>query len=101
MTRNKATNQNEVKNGKNDKDKRMIYIGNLRNFLTKNQIGKHFNLYGNIKEIKIVDNSTKQSGYKRKQNFGFVTFEDAKSVERVFNDLVSLLLIKYLHVCFY
>ena len=90
MTRNKPTNQGEVKNGK---DKRMIYIGNLRNFLGKIQIGEHFNLYGKIEEVKIVDNKTKQSSYKGKQNFGFVTFEDSESVERVFNDLVSLLLI--------
>ena len=71
----------------------MIYIGNLRNFLTENQIREHFELYGTVEDVKIVDNNTKQSGYKRKQNFGFVTFEDAKSVKRVFNDLVSLLLI--------
>ena len=93
MTRNKATNQNEVKNGKNDKDKRKIYIGNLRHFLTENQIGEHFELYGKVEEVKIIDNNTKQTGYKRKQNFGFVTFEDSESVKRVFNDLVSLLLI--------
>ena len=93
MTRNKATNQNEVKNGKNDKDKRKIYIGNLRHFLAENQIRDHFQQYGNVKDVYIVDNKTKQSSYKGKQNFGFVTFEDSESVERVFNDLVSLLLI--------
>ena len=71
----------------------MIYIGNLRQFLAENQIREHFELYGKVEEVKIIDNNTKQSGYKRKQNFGFVTFEDSESVKRVFNDLVSLLLI--------
>ena len=71
----------------------MIYIGNLRHFLTENHIGDHFQQYGKVEKVNIVDNNTKQTGNKRKQNFGFVTFEDAKSVERVFNDLVSLLLI--------
>ena len=60
-----------------------IYIGNLRHFITKYQIGDHFQQYGNVEDVFI-----KQSGYET--NYGFVLFEDAESIERVYDDLVSL-----------
>ena len=80
--RNKPANQSNDFSNYNE-----IFIGNLRHFITKYQVGDHFQQYGNVEDVFI-----KQSVYRR--NFGFVLFEDAESVERVFGDLVSLLLFK-------
>ena len=73
-----AMRQNTNKNNRHE-----IYIGNLRLFITKYQIGDHFQQYGNVEDVFLI-----QSGYKR--NYGFVLFEDAESIERVYDDLVSL-----------
>ena len=69
---------------KNRFNRHEIYIGNLRQFITKYQIGDHFQQYGNVEDVFLI-----QSGYKR--NYGFVAFENAESVKRVFDDLVCLL----------
>ena len=69
---------------KNRFNRHEIYIGNLRHFITKYQIGDHFQQYGNVEDVFLI-----QSGYKR--NYGFVAFENAESVNRVFDDLVCLL----------
>ena len=43
--------QSEVKNCKNDTDKRKIFIGNVRPFLTEIQIGEHFEIYEKVESV--------------------------------------------------
>ena len=71
-----------MKNNKNDIDKLKIKIGNLRHFLTENQIRKHLKQYENVEDVKIIDHNAKQTGYKNKTNNGFVTFKDAVTVKK-------------------
>ena len=66
-----------------------IYIGNLMHSITKYQIGDHFQQCGNVKDVFIKESDYK-TNYERKTKYGFVLFEDAESIESVFDDLVSL-----------
>ena len=41
-----------------------------------------------MEDVKIVDHSAKQTGYKNKTNNGFVTFEDVVTVEKIWDNFV-------------
>ena len=79
----KMANRNENKKDKKVyPDHHKIFIGNLRRFITGEQIREHFEQFGSVADVNIIDS-------KKRTNFGFVTFKSAESVISVLDDLVS------------
>ena len=81
----RRTNRNEnKKDKKNYPDHHKIFIGSLKCFITSEQIRDHFEQFGKVAHVSLVDK-------KRVTNFGFVTFEKAEAVLRVLDNLVSVI----------
>ena len=79
----KMANRNENKKDKKVyPDHHKIFIGNLRRFITGDQIRDHFEQFGKVADVNVIDS-------KKRTNFGFVTFKSAESVISVLDDLVS------------
>lgn len=59
-------------------DNQQVFIGNLRNSITKDEIKEHFEKYGAVIEVRI-----NYSADGRQPNFGFVIFEDPETARVV------------------
>ena len=84
--------QSESANQKNNKnveypDDQQLFVGNLKYSVTEDDLKDHFEYYGAVAKVNIV---VARHG-SNKPNYGFVIFEDAEAVDRVFDDLVSIL----------
>ena len=66
-------------------DNQQVFIGNLRNSITKDEIKEHFEKYGAVIEVRI-----NYSADGRQPNFGFVIFEDPETARVVLDSKVSL-----------
>ena len=62
-----------------------LFVGNLKSFVTEDDLKDHFQNYGTVIKVNIV--VARQGS--NKPNYGFVIFEDAKAVDCVFDNLVS------------
>ena len=58
-------------------DEFTVYVGNLTFRTTEMQLGRHFEKYGEIKDVRIVEDERERS-----RGFGYVEFEDLATVER-------------------
>ena len=58
-------------------DEHSIYIGNLSFKTTEMKLGRHFEKYGDIKDVRIVEDDQERS-----RGFGYVEFEDKDQVEK-------------------
>lgn len=65
---------------------RKIYIGNLPSNITEDEVRELFGTFGSITEIKLVRDSLQPNS----PIYGFVTFEDSKTVNEVLNLPVRL-----------
>ncbi len=59
-------------------DECSIYVGNLSFRTTEMNLGRHFEKYGDIKNVKIIEDRETQ----KSKGFGYVEFEDKESVEK-------------------
>ena len=60
--------------------------------MTEDKLKDHFEYYGAVAKVNIV---VARNG-SNKPNYGFVIFDDAEAVDRVFDNLVSFYLLIYL-----
>lgn len=58
-------------------DENSVYVGNLSFRTTEMRLGRHFETYGDIKDVRIVEDDKERS-----RGFGYVEFEDATGVEK-------------------
>ena len=61
-----------------------MFIGNLRNSISKEELKEHFESYGAVIEVKI-----NPSADGRQTNYGFVIFEDPATARVVLSNKVS------------
>ena len=67
-------------------NEQQLFVGNLKSFVTEDDLKDHFENYGTVIKVNIV--VARQGS--NKPNYGFVIFENAKAVDCVFDNLVSL-----------
>ena len=72
-----------------------LFVGNLKSFVTEDDLKDHFENYGAVAKVNIV--VARQGS--NKLNYGFVIFEDAEAVDRVFDNLVCFFLTNTLIFC--
>lgn len=58
-------------------DDTTVYVGNLTFRTTEMQLGRHFEKYGEIKDVRIVEDEKERS-----RGFGYVEFDDLTAVEK-------------------
>ena len=58
-------------------DDNSVYVGNLSFRTTEMVLGRHFEKFGDIKDVRIVEDENERS-----RGFGYVEFEDAQFVEK-------------------
>ena len=58
-------------------DDNSIYVGNLSFRTTEMKLGRHFEKWGDIKDVRIVEDENERS-----RGFGYVEFEDKEMVEK-------------------
>lgn len=56
-------------------DENSVYVGNLSFRTTEMRLGRHFEKFGDIKEVRIVEDEKERS-----RGFGYVEFENADTV---------------------
>ena len=59
------------------KDDNSIYVGNLSYRTTEMKLGRFFEKYGDIKEVRIAEDANERS-----RGFGYVEFEKLETVEK-------------------
>ena len=67
-------------------NEQQLFVGNLKSFVTEDDLKDHFENYGTVIKVNIV--VARQGS--NKPNYGFVIFDNAKAVDCVFDNLVSL-----------
>ena len=80
-----SANKKDMKNVEYS-DEQQLFVGNLKSFVTEDDLKDHFEYYGVVAKVNIVVARQDSS----KPNYGFVIFEDAEAVDCVFDNLVSL-----------
>jgi RNA recognition motif-containing protein len=58
-------------------DENSIYVGNLSFKTTEMRLGRHFESYGEVKDVRIVEDDKERS-----RGFGYVEFDNIESVEK-------------------
>lgn len=61
-------------------DVQQVFVGNLSPDISETELKQFFGLYGKVLEVRINTNTKQQSG-RRLPNYGFVVFEEKKSVD--------------------
>ena len=80
-------------------DEQQLFIGSLKSFMTKEILMRHFEHYGRVIDVEIIN-----SRDERKSDFGFVIFDEAETAKLVLGDLVSLFLLSallILNICLF
>lgn len=72
-------------------DEQQVFVGNLPQDITEDELRKFFSKYGNIVDVRI-NRTNQKSSAGRTPNYGFVTFEDTKIVKHILSQKVSGLL---------
>ena len=66
-----------------------MFIGNLRNSITREELKEHFELFGAVIEVEI-----KSSADGRRASFGFVVFKDPETAKVVLSNKVCIFLVE-------
>lgn len=69
-------------------DEQQVFVGNLPQDITEDELRKFFSKYGSIVDVRINRTNQKNSAG-RTPNYGFVTFEDNKIVKSILSQKVS------------
>lgn len=69
-------------------DDQQVFVGNLPQDISEDELGKFFSKYGPILDVRINRQNSK-SGSGRTPNYGFVTFDDSKIVKMILSQKVS------------
>lgn len=90
-----AVNSNSSSGGMNSKkgslsygDEMQVFVGNLPQDISEEELKKFFSKYGSIADVRI--NRTNQKSAGRTPNYGFVTFDDPKIVKTILSQKVSV-----------
>lgn len=67
-------------------DEQQVFVGNLLQDITEDQLRNFFSKYGNIIDVRINRTNQKQG---RTPNYGFVTFDDPSIVKKILSMKVS------------
>ena len=59
-----------------------MYVGNLAFRTTELKLGRHFEKYGEIKSVRIIEDKETQ----RNKGFGYVEFEQSYTVEKALEE---------------
>jgi hypothetical protein len=70
-------------------DEQQVFVGNLPQDITEDELRKIFSKYGSIADVRINRTNQKQSAG-RTPNYGFVTFEDTKIVKSILSQKVCM-----------
>lgn len=69
-------------------DEQQVFVGNLPQDISEDELRKFFSKYGNILDVRI-NRTNQKSSAGRTPNYGFVTFEDTKIVKSILSQKVS------------
>ena len=69
-------------------DEQQVFVGNLPQDISEDELRKFFSKYGTIVDVRI-NRTNQKSSAGRTPNYGFVTFEDTKIVKQILSQKVS------------